>query len=94
MFFGVVMTEEENLLRAWTARRLEREARLRLFPSLHQLPEEEVCIAQRTWHRASGAQYCAQCNLTYREHPTAEEWRIAFGENDDKRLCNGDVVHL
>ncbi len=39
------------------------------------------------WRRASGGCVCEICGLKYRDH---------FDDTDgfDKRLCNGDVVHL
>ena len=82
--------ESALLYQRWMLRMREREARLRLFQPLHQLPDVEVCVRQGTWYRASGAQFCPYCKLEYREHPFVEEW----GNSDDKRLCSGDVVHL
>jgi hypothetical protein len=41
------------------------------------------------WYRASGDCRCEHCGLLYREHYNDVE----HGEFD-KRLCNGDIVHL
>lgn len=66
--------------------RLRKENTLRLFQSLHQNDNPE-------YRRASGAMYCTNCGLTYRDHPDDIENNY---HNDvyDKRLCSGDVVHL
>ena len=75
--------------------RLEREARLRLFQSLHQLPEFEIMAFQSMWHRASGRVLCGHCGLAYSYHPTVEEWGSGMYEKpEDVRLCDGRVVHL
>ncbi len=62
-------------------RRLENEARLRLFQQLHQSEEDD-------WRRASGRMLCEYCGLMYRLHPVEEVY------NTDNRLCNGTLVHL
>ena len=59
---------------------LQRDSALRLFQQLHQDDEPE-------WHRAGGGVTCILCGLKYREHYSNDEW-------DDKRLCDGRVVHL
>lgn len=65
---------------------LEREQRLRLFGQLHQNDDPE-------WRRASGSMLCPFCSLAYRYHLNDEEHPL-WGDGFDKRLCNGDVVHL
>lgn len=65
---------------------LERDARLRLFQQIHQNDNYE-------WYRAAGGCICRNCGLTYREHYDDLEHPLNSGEYD-KRLCNGDVVHL
>ena len=75
--------------------RIEREKRLRLFQSLHQLPEIDVMISQGMWHRASGRVFCQHCGLTYSYHPIVEEWGgQMYDIPEDVRLCDGRVVHL
>lgn len=59
----------------------ERDLVLRLFQQMHQDSEKD-------WYRSSGALYCMCCGLQYRYHPTEELFNI------DKRLCNGETVHL
>jgi hypothetical protein len=61
--------------------RLEREQVLRLFQQLHQDMDDD-------WYRASGEMYCEHCGLQYRNHPIEEFFNI------DRRLCNGETVHL
>ncbi len=72
--------EIANTLLDWQQWRLQRDAKLRLFQQMHQDYEPE-------WRRASGGCVCEICGLKYRDH---------FDDTDgfDKRLCNGDVVHL
>lgn len=60
---------------------LQRDSTLRLFQQLHQGDEDD-------WYRASGGMYCDRCGLQYRYHPIEEQYNI------DRRLCNGEVVHL
>lgn len=66
--------------------RERRERVLRLFEPLHQNDSPN-------YRRASGSSYCNHCGLQYREHPDDEETTY-FNDASDKRLCNGDVVHL
>lgn len=63
-----------------------RENVLRLFEPLHQndIPN---------YRRVSGLSYCQHCGLLYREHPDDTE-NYYFNDAADKRLCNGDIVHL
>lgn len=63
-----------------------RENTLRLFDSLHQ---NDVAY----FRRASGSSFCEHCGLTYRDHRDDEE-NVYFNDSKDKRLCNGDIVHL
>lgn len=87
------MKHPDNITRKdWILLRLEREARLRLFASLHQLPPEDLCAEQGSWRRASGGVRCTYCGLLYREHPQIEEW--GTGSETDHLLCGGHVVHL
>lgn len=62
-------------------RKLEIDARLRLFSQLHQSVEED-------WRRASGSMRCECCGLLYRQHPIENIYNI------DHRLCDGTIVHL
>ena len=64
------------------SKRLEREARLRLFQQMHQDDDQD------NWRRASGQMYCVYCKLQYWMHPVEEIYNV------DHRLCNGDIVHL
>ena len=66
-----------------------RENRLRMFQSLHQNDDPE-------FYRADGDSICSVCNLKYKEHPSDEEHAYLYynGEVYDRRLCNGDIVHL
>ena len=68
----------------YVAARLAIAARLRLFQQLHQ-------DAEPVWYRAAGGCLCGQCGLEYRLHPASEEHG---GPSEDRRLCNGDIVHL
>lgn len=74
--------------------RLEREQRLRLFEQLHQAPEKGVMVGHLTSRRANGFVRCEHCLLVYRDHYLDEESWDYNGEPFDRRLCNGDVVHL
>lgn len=44
------------------------------------------------WRRASGGVICKVCGLEYRDHLNDEEHPLTDGY--DKRICNGDIVHL
>lgn len=66
--------------------RERRERALRLFEPLHQNDDP-------VYRRASGLAYCDHCGLQYREHPDDQE-SFYYNDAPDKRLCNGDVVHL
>lgn len=46
------------------------------------------------WRRASGEMYCWLCLEKYRNHPYFDEQLGMCHHPIDKRLCNGDVVHL
>ena len=63
-----------------TSMLLARESRHRLFQQLHQ-DDDPV------WYRASGRCICWLCSLPYSTHPPDDS-------GIDRRLCNGDVVHL
>ena len=67
-------------------RRLQIEERLRLFSQLHQNDDP-------VWYRSAGGMYCSYCGLTYRQHFDNLE-HPGFDGSCDKRLCNGDIVHL
>lgn len=71
---------------------LSRWARLQLFPDMHQSPVYPSGYPI-FWGRSSGGVKCEYCGLTYREHRNAEEFPL-WGDEFDKRLCNGDIVHL
>ncbi len=60
---------------------LQRESILRLFQQLHQDMDDD-------WRRASGGVICEHCGLQYRHHPVDNVTNI------DRRLCNGETVHL
>lgn len=60
---------------------LIRDQTLRLFQKLHQDTYEG-------FYRSNGSMYCEICGLQYRQHYTEQLYNI------DKRLCNGDTVHL
>lgn len=86
---GAVSTEPALRTTCTTQRNpyiLRRENALRLFQSLHQNDDPD-------FRRASGAMYCSICGLQYREHPDDDENQYVY-DFKDKRLCNGDVVHL
>lgn len=89
------MEKERAVLERYVAARLEREARLRLFPQLHQDPNPEEAQAYDRWYRAEGGARCGHCGLEYRHHPFSEDAGTREdGQPIDHRLCNGDVVHL
>lgn len=67
---------------------LEREQVLRLFQQMHQND-----FYYDYWRRSSGKSLCVLCGLEHREHLYAEEYPL-FPEGYDKRLCNGDIVHI
>jgi hypothetical protein len=67
---------------------LQREQILRLFQQLHQND-----FYYEYWRRSSGSMGCEKCGLQYREHLNDEE-HPHVGDGFDKRICNGDIVHL
>lgn len=67
---------------------LEREQTLRLFRQMHQND-----FYYDYWRRASGHSRCKICGLKFHEHPYDEENPLIL-EYYDRRLCNGDIVHL
>lgn len=81
---GTAMTDSSY--QRYRELKLRRENTLRLFEPLHQNDAPY-------FRRASGSSYCEHCGLTYREHYDDEE-NFYFDDSKDKRLCNGDVVHL
>jgi len=67
---------------------LQREQTQRLFQQMHQND-----FYYEYWRRASGGVICKICGLEYRDHLNAEEYPL-YPEGFDKRICNGDIVHL
>ena len=63
-----------------------RERASRLFQPLHQNDDP-------AFRRASGSSFCEHCGLQYRDHGLDYE-RVYFSDAYDRRLCNGDIVHL
>lgn len=72
--------------------RLIKEQTLRLFQQMHQND-----LYYDYWRRGSGSSICKICGLKYRDHLNAEEYPLGTGAYEtyyDKRLCNGDIIHL
>lgn len=71
-----------NALTLYVLKIRDIDARLRMFPQLHQSD------GINDWRRASGKMTCQYCGLLYSQHPIEEIYNI------DHRLCDGSIVHL
>lgn len=82
---------EQDLFLQWVAEKLERESRMRLFQQLHQDDGPDKGEMRR---RPNGELLCRLCGVAYDFHPLFEEERGGDNFQTDRRLCDGEVVHL